>query len=80
MGDKCRFCEALEIYRRIQKIDPQKRIYSVAIVKRTFIDGERKARSSMTDYNHGGCGYKLKYCPECGKRIKPPVNQRGGEQ
>lgn len=44
--------------------------YTVAIVTRTYRKGHKRQAASSTDYRYRGCGYKLNYCPECGKLLK----------
>lgn len=71
----CKFCEAMETHRRVdtimKKTDPDmEHRYSVAIVRRMFFKGRKGAKGSSTDYRHQGCGYKLNFCPECGRDLK----------
>lgn len=75
---KCKFCEALEMYRRIDAVvkdfDPNmSNRYSVAIARRAFIKGRKGCQSIQTDYGYRKCGYKLNFCPECGRDL----NQKG---
>lgn len=70
----CKFCEAMESYRRSAVIllrdepDFEYR-YSVAIVRQLFKKGVNGCRGSSTDYRSRGCGYDLNYCPECGRNL-----------
>ena len=42
-----------------------------AMVTRTWIKGQPKRNGGRTtDYRYRGIGYKLNYCPECGKKLK----------
>lgn len=71
---KCKFCEALDMYRRIDAVvkdfDPDmSNRYSVAIVKRTFFKGRGGCQTSRADYGYRKCGYKLNFCPECGRDL-----------
>lgn len=70
----CKFCEAMQMHRRVDAIlkkqDPDvEHRYSVAIVSRTFFKGRKGSQGSSTDYRYRGCGYKLNFCPECGRAI-----------
>lgn len=70
----CRFCEAMGAKRRADAIWKKREPaiewrYSVAIVARTFVKGHRGSRGRDTDYAYRGCGYKLNFCPECGRKL-----------
>lgn len=80
---ECKFCEAMqsnhqamEIARswategELQKYGKYMIEYSVAIVKRTWYKklGKRHAGRSI-EYRNKGIGYKLNYCPECGRKL-----------
>lgn len=80
MGITCKFCEAMRVNRQCDEIDksPDKLAcgkymseYTVAIVKHHWYSkmGKRNA-SRTTDYRHMGLGYKLNYCPECGRKME----------
>ena len=43
--------------------------YSVAFVVRTYRKGHKRQCTRSTDYRSGGLGYKLNFCPECGRRL-----------
>lgn len=73
---KCKFCETyeslvemnLESDNRHGLIFLHKTIYEVALVdinKRKERFGKRWVNNGQTTYY----GYKLRYCPECGKRV-----------
>lgn len=70
----CKFCEALESWKsgaafnKTYYPDCEWR-YSVALVIRTFVKGRRGSHGRSTDYRYRGCGYKLNFCPECGRKI-----------
>lgn len=78
---ECEFCDALWLYkfsdRELNKLhvaDGEPRMfheYTVAIVRRSWTKarGKRHAGRS-TDYRHLGLGFKLNYCPECGKALR----------
>ena len=71
----CKFCEAMETYRKadtiLKKNEPDMdHRYSVAIVRRIFFKGRKGCHGSSTDYRYQGCGYELNFCPECGRSIK----------
>jgi len=70
----CDFCRVMEQNRKFDRLTRlytpgASYRYSVAIVQRTFIKGRRGSQGRTTDYRYRGCGYKLNYCPECGKKI-----------
>lgn len=70
----CKFCDAMNLRRKVDTIvkfrfPNEEHRYSVAIVNRTFIKGEKGCRGSSTDYRYRGCGYDLNFCPECGRRL-----------
>ena len=80
----CKFCEAIKNHKRcdyvsdrwksedpeVQKLGKYKHEYTVAIVKRSWYQkrGKRSA-GRITDYRYRGLGYKLNYCPECGRKL-----------
>lgn len=80
----CKFCEAMKVKRQIDKFTNEhqspedlkkygkhKTEYTVAIITRSWYskNGKRHA-GRITDYRHMGLGYKLNYCPECGRELK----------
>lgn len=75
----CKFCEAMKVNRQCDEITQSpdefpygKRMseYTVAIVKRHWYSKRGKRTASRTvDYRHMGLGYKLNYCPECGRKM-----------
>lgn len=70
----CKFCKAMERKRgsdTVLKItDPDiERRYSVAIITRIFIKGQKGSRGTVVDYRYRGCGYELNFCPECGRKL-----------
>ncbi len=73
MMDDCRFCESLEFKKNLKAMRTElekqlfKEKYTVALVSRTF--GPYGNCGRTIDYGFRGCGYPLKYCPICGKKI-----------
>lgn len=77
----CEFCRYLSVYKsadvqldKMNKETGAPRIYheyTVALVDRSWTKarGKRHACRS-TDYRNQGIGYKLNYCPECGKALR----------
>lgn len=70
----CEFCDAMERNQKFARFHRQfypgeSFRYSVAIVQRIFINGRRGSQGRSTDYRFHGIGYKLNYCPECGKKM-----------
>ena len=76
---KCCFCESYELWRNIHEFDntlgpkdeKTKHEYSVALVIRSWKPKYRTKRHAgrVVDYRNQGIGYKLNFCPECGKRL-----------
>ena len=85
MTDKpCAFCEAYKSRRQVDAISNQYQgkeereqygkymcDYTVALVQHHWYKnlGKRTA-GRTTDYRYRGLGYKLNYCPECGRKVK----------
>lgn len=77
--DKCKFCEALNSYKRSNKItnreiDPEfgrwMQELTVAIVSRTWYEKRAKRHASRSvGFRRQGIGWTLNYCPECGRRL-----------
>ena len=64
---KCVFCKNFDEYYDLYK---NKDIaWKVALVIHTKGSGG-EYRGRTTDYNVRGIGYKLKYCPECGRKLE----------
>lgn len=68
---KCQFCENYDFLRDIEKeYDFIKRSYSAAIVCHSWIKERGKRNASRTViYRKYGVGFKLNYCPECGRKL-----------
>lgn len=85
----CKFCEAMKVKRQIRKFTNEhqsqedlkkygkhKTEYAVAIITRSWYSKNGKKHAGRTtDYRHMGLGYKLNYCPECGRKIKDEQNK-----
>jgi len=74
---ECKFCENLTNYKKIDNFfrkrekEPFKYEYTVALVIKQWLPSKGKRRAGRTtDYRYQGLGYKLNYCPECGKKLK----------
>ena len=53
-----------------EKYGTLKTCYSVAILRaRWWSKAGKKRAEKQTDFRRGGLGYKLNFCPECGKKI-----------
>ncbi len=79
----CKFCEAMEINRQCEEIskswttDAEKEQYgeymteyTVAIVKRSWYSKMGKKNSGRSvEFRYRGIGFKLNFCPECGKEM-----------
>ena len=73
----CDFCDSLELHKRIRRFDNQyertkiKEEYTVALVIRSWTPQKGKRRAGRsTDYRNQGIGYRLNFCPECGREIR----------
>ena len=79
----CKFCESMECNKEVEgtarrwatdaellEYGKWMTEYSVAIVKRSWYQKRGKKSADRTiQFRNKGLGYKLKYCPECGKRL-----------
>ena len=76
----CKFCKALNNWKDVERFDiehPEFRMtkeriyreYNVALVIRSWVKGKKSTAGRTTDYRHMGIGFKLNYCPECGKKV-----------
>lgn len=76
----CDFCEALNTQIKIQRFRNdhpeyyEEKMYTeitVAMVIRSWTKSRGKAHAGRTtDYRFRGMGYKLNYCPECGRKLQ----------
>ena len=76
----CKFCESLESWKNIHefhnqditKAEKMKHEYTVALLIHSWCPKYKTKRqaSRTTDYRNQGLGYKLNYCPECGRKLK----------
>ena len=78
--NSCKFCETFDFYKQIMS-DPlpfhtEKPItmcdeYTVAmVIHHWYKDRGKKSASRTTNYRYRGLGFKLRYCPECGKKLR----------
>ena len=79
----CEFCQALKISKHVNEIinsrqEPDERESigkymcecTVALVIHNWYKKlGKKTAGRSTDYRYRGLGYKLNYCPECGKKL-----------
>ena len=70
----CRYWDARHVlnFRNRNRKDGEPKLYedySVAFVVRTYRKGHKRQCPRSTDYRSGGLGYKLNFCPECGRRL-----------
>ena len=74
MSDCC-FCESLQLHKQLVRENAKqfgtkaRHVYTVALVERRFRPGVKGAFGRTTDYRYRGCGYRLNYCPECGRKL-----------
>lgn len=79
----CRFCAELHSYKAINDFkndnpeyyDRNEKVlqdYHVALIVRSWTKsgGKRNARTKEDHKRGSNIGYKLNYCPECGKKIE----------
>lgn len=85
---ECKFCKALETYKFAerywgenltdedkQKLGKRMDDYSVAIVQWTWWKKRgRKSAGRTVGYRRNGVGYRLNFCPECGKDLRKRHN------
>lgn len=77
--NECKFCDGYRSYKQIYKFRENhsefygnEHLYheiTVAIVVRSWLKGKKRQAGRTTDYRYRGIGYKLNYCPECGKKL-----------
>ena len=61
---RCHFCEDLKMLKSKADIPSEiKSVYLTALARRLSVNGRVK---SLCNYG----SYKLKYCPECGRKIE----------
>lgn len=79
----CEFCETIEAKKKVHKIaqswstDDELRKFgkymqelTVAIVDHTWYKKRgKKSATRIVSYRNQGLGFKLNYCPECGKEL-----------
>ena len=75
----CAFCDALAMHKWANSIlqcdhgadDQVLHAYSTALIIHSWLKSMGKASASrLVDYRHKGLGFKLNYCPECGRQMK----------
>ena len=77
----CEFCRALDTYKfadrewnKICKKDGDPRVlheYTAALVRRSWTKEKGKRHAGRTtDYRNQGIGFKLNFCPECGRALR----------
>lgn len=74
---ECKFCESLQEFKQIyeklgKKEKPGEGLlheYTVALVIHSYRKGHKAQAGRTTDYRRLGLGYKLNYCPECGRKL-----------
>lgn len=87
---ECEFCKALETYKlgakyfdesllpeQKEKLGKRMNDYSVAIVEWSWWKKRgRKSAGRTVGYRRNGVGYKLNFCPECGKDLRRRKRER----
>ena len=73
----CEFCESLEAWKRARRFSNRhdgykiKEEYNVALVIRSWTPQKGKRRAGrLVDYRNQGIGFRLNFCPECGREIR----------
>ena len=76
--DKCDFCDNYLMNKKFDKKyglsdsgEKMKHDYTVALVIHSWYSSIRKKKDAgrVVHYRHNGFGYKLNYCPECGRKL-----------
>lgn len=77
---ECKFCESYQSWknihkdsnRRYPKDEKMRHEYSVALLIHSWDPkySSKRHAGRTTDYRNKGMGYKLNYCPECGRKLK----------
>ena len=72
----CKFCKSLQNYKQIYATfnkqgegDGLLHEYTVALVIHSYFKGHKVHAGRSTDYRVRGLGYKLNFCPECGRKL-----------
>lgn len=75
---KCEFCDYYLMNKSLEKDfnisvngEKMKHDYTVALVIHSWYPSIRKKKDAgrLVGYRHNGFGYKLNYCPECGRKL-----------
>lgn len=75
----CRFCESYDLHKRVGEFKQDRGLYdeewnqelTAALVIHDWTKRQGKKNAARTtDYRYRGLGFKLNYCPECGKKLK----------
>ena len=77
----CQFCESFELWKSIEKRNKKEKAeksltwrfeITTALVIHSWIKEIRTKRhaSRVTDFRNQGLGFKLRFCPECGKKLR----------
>lgn len=70
--NSCEFCESIKKYKTIYTNDENlKHEFNIGLIINTWTNANKRWRNSsrVTDLRKFGYGYKLNYCPECGRKI-----------
>ena len=78
--DYCKFCGTLRAKQTVYKFKRERPImygeeaeklqeYRAALMTRSWFKGDKKHSTWQFDYGSCDRGYKLNYCPECGKKL-----------
>ena len=76
----CKFCGALMSWKQIDEFykvtvpDPELGKYcceytAALVIRHWYSKKGKRSAGRTTDYRHMGLGFKLNYCPECGRRL-----------
>lgn len=76
---RCAFCDGYRLHVNVHNFKSKHPEYyggpqplqeiRVAMVIRDYYKGNKSHAVRTTDYQARGIGYKLIYCPECGKKL-----------
>jgi len=79
----CKFCDLYDFLKSIENEcledgeEKTKYDYTIALVTHSWKPSIRKKKDAgrTVRYRHNGFGYKLNFCPECGRKLRRGKNE-----